>query len=141
VYIGVRESKQRIRLYSRIGERIPLYCSGVGKVLLSDLSQESIAEILRGVTWRSYTEKTVTNLDDLMMQIRHVKTVGYAIDNEELTKGVMCIAFPVRDSSSNIIAALSISGLVQNIESNETEIIEELRKASFEISRDLGFLC
>ena len=138
LYIGVQHSEQQVRLHSRIGERIPLYCSAVGKVLLSGLSPECIAELLSDCTWHKYTDNTITNLADLQKEIATVKEAGYAIDDQEITVGVKCIAVPIHNFLGDIVAALSVAGLVQNIDSIEDKVLEALREVGRQISHDLG---
>ena len=102
VYIDKVESTvSSIRMVSRVGSRIPLYCSGVGKALLAELPDPEIEDIWNSSEITSLTPYTVTSLSDLMDRIRGVREAGYAMDDEENEEGVRCIAVSIPDSTRN----------------------------------------
>ena len=79
VYIDKVESfASSIRMVSRVGSRIPLYCSGVGKALLADLTDREIGEIWRNSQIRRLTPRTITELPVLMERVEQVRRDGYA---------------------------------------------------------------
>ena len=74
VYIDkVESSASSIRMVSRVGSRIPLYCSGVGKALLAELSDEEIRAIWEASRIRRLTPYTITSLDELMERVGEVR--------------------------------------------------------------------
>ena len=107
VYLHKIESKgYGIRLFSEVGKSFPLHCTGMGKAILSFLSEPVVADILKGEL-HAYTEKTITDADKIVKELKRIRERGYAIDREEITRGLMCVAAPVFDQNGQVIAAVS----------------------------------
>jgi IclR family acetate operon transcriptional repressor len=92
------------------GDRLPLYCTGVGKAILSQLSEDRMAAILGPYPLEKYTEFTCTDPDDIIKEVRRARELGYGIDSEEFEVGLTCYAMPLRIPSSDFVGAISISG-------------------------------
>src|SRR5699024_3847325 len=105
VYIDKVESRRSLRMYSQIGKTAMLHCTGVGKMMLADLSDEEIKAIVSEVGLKKFTENTFTNIDDFMEEINFIQKNGYSLDREEHETGIYCIAVPIRDYTGKTIAA------------------------------------
>ena len=95
-----------IRLHSEVGKTFPLHCTAMGKVMLA----YSDASTIRRVTGRkleSYTERTITDAKKLRSELQQIADNGYAIDNEEITRGLVCVAAPIFGLDGKIIGAMS----------------------------------
>ncbi|MBQ1281776.1 MAG: IclR family transcriptional regulator [Oscillospiraceae bacterium] len=110
VYLVKKESPHSMRICTRTGQRLPMYCSAVGKVILAGLPAEEREEILRGFDYHAYTEFTRTTAETLRQDLADALRDGYALDREELEYGLICIAVPIRNRSGRPIAAISCSG-------------------------------
>lgn len=138
IYIDKVESEGQHIYYSYIGKRIPLHCTGAGKVLLSDLSDEAISDLF-SFPLPSFTVNTIEEKEDLLREIHIAKDRGWAEDSQELELGLACIAVPVRDHRGKIVAAISSSALAISFDSDKkSKLIEGLQKTSMKISRQLG---
>jgi len=94
------------RLHSEIGKSFPLHCTAMGKILLS----HSNATTVRRVTSRklkSFTPNTITNANKLRHELKQIAANGFAVDDEEITRGFVCIAAPVFGVDGNIAGAIS----------------------------------
>lgn len=142
VYIEKVDIVQSIRLYSQIGKRIPVYCSALGKVLLSSESIEKQRQVLDSIKLKSFTENTITDRMALEIELYKTKQMGWAVDNEEHEEGVRCIAAPVRDFTGKVIAALSISGDKNSINIVKHEyLVKSVIEAAEGISKCMGCTC
>ncbi|MBS6194923.1 MAG: IclR family transcriptional regulator [Clostridiales bacterium] len=113
VYICKEESTQNsVRMVSKVGSRIPLYCSGVGKAMMADMSPDKIAAIWKKSEKKALTSHTITNYEDFLSCLTEVRRNGYALDNEENELGVRCIAVSLPDFSGSSCYAVSISAPV-----------------------------
>lgn len=93
VYIDKIESnKNSIQMVSRIGNRIPLYCSGVGKAMLAEMDKNRVKELWKNSDIIKKTKNTITSYTQFMKVLDEVRKNGYALDNEENEQGVRCIA-------------------------------------------------
>ena len=141
VYIDKVESNvSSIRMVSRVGSRIPLYCSGVGKALLAELPDQEIREIWNSSEIVSLTPYTVTKFQDLMERIGTVRKVGYAMDDEENEEGVRCIAVSIPDYHKEPVYALSISAPVSRMtDARIAELAVDVLAFKKELEKTLGF--
>ncbi len=117
IYIDKVESQSNtVRLVSRIGKRIPLYCSGVGKAILADLSSDDAADIWNHSSIDALTRHTITTYDHFSAELEQIRQRGYALDNEENEIGVRCIAASVTDPHSREHYAFSISAPISRMD-------------------------
>lgn len=135
IYIAQRLSGQMMKTFVQLGKRSPVHCTGVGKVLISDLSKEAVEQIVNRHGLKKYTANTITTLEELWEELERVKINRYAIDQEEREDGVVCIATPVYNQIQKITAAISISGPTSRIKAKDlSNIVGLLNKYSRLIS-------
>lgn len=131
--------QQLVRMSSCVGLRNPMYCTGVGKSILAQLPQAQVEEIWRNTQVCAYTEKTITDLDELLAHLALVRQRGYAIDDEEHEQGVRCIAVAIRNSFHLPVAAISVSAPASRLDdATMTQLYPQLAAISSELSRMLG---
>jgi IclR family transcriptional regulator, pca regulon regulatory protein len=108
LYIA-RASHQRVMSINlRIGSRLPLYCSSMGRVLLAGFDDDEVRRILERTPLLRHTPSTIVDIDELIELVRAVRRDGYAIVDQELEAGLRSIAVPALDKRGNAIAALNI---------------------------------
>ncbi|AJF05780.1 IclR family transcriptional regulator [Geoalkalibacter subterraneus] len=141
VYLDVVETNLTVRVVSRVGSRMPAYCTAAGKVHLAFMSDEEIDSILPNREFKKFTDNTITDREALRKELRTVEERGYAIDDEELDLGVRCVAAPIRDYTRRIVGAISVSGPSMRIndERIEKEIVPLVLESAEELSTRLGF--
>lgn len=140
IYVLMHETSHTVRIFPRLGQRLPAYCTASGKAQLAYESHDRLAQIFRHFPMRRLTENTVTNLEVLERHLQEVARRGYAVDDEELEYGVRCVAAPVRDYSHRVVAAVGLSGPVSRfpIERIEQELVPLVKEAGIKISQRLG---
>jgi DNA-binding IclR family transcriptional regulator len=141
VYLDKIESTRSLRVVmsSRPGSHAPLYCTGIGKILLSGMGDHQFRDYLKTLKFSGYTENTITDASALLTEIDRIREQGYAEDNEEHEDGVYCIAAPVRGPGGNIAAAFSVSiPSVRKAEALDSGLVNDVKKASEGISRAAG---
>lgn len=109
VYVLKIESKHTIRMFSRVGRRIPLYCTAIGKVLLAHAHSEERSAILSAIRLVAHTPRTLTSRAALEAELGKVRRQGFALDTEEHELGIRCIGAPVFGHTGEVVAALSAS--------------------------------
>ncbi|HYL80875.1 MAG TPA: IclR family transcriptional regulator [Candidatus Acidoferrum sp.] len=110
VYLDKLESLEAygIKLYSSIGKRFPLHCTGMGKVLLAGMPKAARRKILARKL-ETFTPNTITDPLALEKELNTVRRCGYALDREEITRGIMCVAAPIRNGEGETVAAISVA--------------------------------
>lgn len=139
VYIDQVVSRSIIRGVPSVGSRLGLHCTAAGKVLLGFRAQEEIRQTLRGLRLRRMTPKTITDPAKLRRELNRVRLQGFAIDDEETELGGCCVAAPVYGRERRVLAAVSIMGPTQRVNSGSIpRFAKMVRVAAWEISRALG---
>jgi IclR family KDG regulon transcriptional repressor len=139
VYIDKIESEYSMRTCTRIGQRLPFYCTANGKAIFAHYSQEALKGILDHLEFQKVAPHTVSSLERLKADLDQVRREGYAQDNEELEQGLCCYAAPIFDRMGAPVAAVSISGPAARMtgERERAEMLAALKSCAAEISRML----
>lgn len=135
VYLDKFEAHQSLRMHSQIGRSAPVYCTGVGKAILSGLSDEAFENLANSLTFKSFTEHTITNVDDLRRDRAASIARGYAIDAEEHETGIRCAAAPIKDQSGALLGGVSVTAPAYRI--NE-KIYEQWTRWVQRTAADIG---
>lgn len=139
LYLDVLESPHNFRMASQIGARRPAHCTGLGKTLLAWQPEDARGDILAGKL-EKLTPHSLTRLADITAELERIHKQGYALDNEEAVVGARCVAAPVRDSSGNVAAGVSVSGPITRMTHARTaELAKSVKRAALEISRRLSY--
>ncbi|GAA4902294.1 IclR family transcriptional regulator [Stackebrandtia albiflava] len=94
LYLASRESRDSVRIVSRVGRRLPAHLTALGQALLAQLTESEVAQILPGEL-ESYTAATITDHDALHAELEQVRVRGWAAEREQGTAGVACVAATV----------------------------------------------
>ena len=151
VYLGVKngrnviylvhcDSTKEVRINGRVGGEYPLNCSAPGKVLLSYSESDDIKAYFNDPISKM-TENTIVDYSHFISEAINIRQSGYAVDNEEFAKGIICIASPVFDFDGRIVACVGLSTLTlyDSIHSLTNKKLELLKGVADEISKNLGY--
>jgi len=114
-----------LRVVDRVGAVRPIYCSAVGKVLLAWASTDEREVIVQALKFKAYTPRTIRDRGRLTKELVRVRQQGYAFDDEEMARGVRCIAAPVFVFPGQVAAAIGIAGPAARI---SRQVLERLAK-------------
>lgn len=134
VYIDKVESRQRIRMFSAIGKRGPLHCTGVGKAMAAFLKPEHIARLLPLLPMKGFTESTITDRDAFLRHMEEIRRRGYAQDLEEHEAGIRCAAAPIFDYREEVVASISVTAPSLRL---TLERLDEFAPAVVEAAREI----
>jgi len=133
-YVAQAPSAHTMRLFTEVGRKVDLHCTGVGKAMLSTLSDDAVRTIAARTGLAPRTSYTVTDVDDLLAQLDEARRVGFAMDEQEQELGVRCVAVPIA-LSGDIVFAVSVSGPTQRMSAELIErAVPRLRAAAAEIA-------
>jgi IclR family transcriptional regulator, KDG regulon repressor len=139
VYIEHIESNRMLRTFTIRGNRVPLYCTGVGKVFCAYMDKEEMRHLVTGPL-KKLTENTITDLPAFEKELAKIKLEGLAMDNGEMEIDVRCIAAPVFDATGITVASVSISGPYTRLsEARLKELKPIVKNYAMEISHAMGF--
>jgi IclR family acetate operon transcriptional repressor len=141
VYIHQVEAQHSIRMFTQLGARAPLHCTGVGKILIAWQHEDQLERLLGGRRYQAFTSKTITSLKDILVELDQVREQGFAIDDEEREPGVRCVTAPVHDKHSAVVAALSVSAPTTRFPKKQLPLwSREVVAAANRVSSRLGYV-
>jgi len=139
VVIDHVESTESVRQSLSVGNRAPVYCTGIGKVMLAWCDKQQQADIVKRISFARLTPNTITEVPQLMAELEQISEQGYAIDDEEHFLGMRCIAAPIVDSTGQAIAGISITTPKFRTNSSQLQAWRDpLVAAAAEVSRRLA---
>lgn len=145
VYVGrarsFKRGQHKIDNNVRVGSRSPAYCTALGKVLLANLPAAVQDEIVYEIDLKRRTANTITTKKALRAELEHVREEGLAVSDQEQHDGLIAIATGVRDSSRNVVAAISLAAHVSMISLEEMvdALSAHLTSTADQISARLGY--
>jgi IclR family acetate operon transcriptional repressor len=110
IYLDRAEADRSLRMRSIPGDRLPLYCTGVGKAILSLLPEDRVRAILGAGPLPKINESTMTDPEEVVEEAKKARESGYGLDREEYEVGITCMAKPLRLPGSDFAGAISVSG-------------------------------
>ena len=139
VYIAKADSKQPIQMYSRIGARVPMYSTALGKAILAHSSSTIVDQVLHG-NLVARTPNTITSPHTLLTELERVRSQGFAIDDQENEVGVCCVGAPIFDYNAKVIGAISVSGPADRMaKERHVKLGPIVADAALQLSRRMGY--
>ena len=126
------EGKKEFNINAAPGIKIPLMAGAVGKVFLSELNEKDLLNFLKSKRLPKYTDKTITDLEEMVKEIKKVKELGYATDFEEYLPGVVAVAVPVY-FDERIIGAMWVAGFSSQFDEKLLKKAKEMLKSASKI--------
>ena len=133
------ESREIMRSLTKVGGRVAMVASGVGKAVLATYSDEDVSAIIRHHGMPRLTEKSIVRPSDLFKELAKVRRDGYAIDDEEACMGLRCIASVVFNDCGEPLAAISVSGMTGRLTDDRLPMLgQTVREVAAELTAALG---
>jgi DNA-binding IclR family transcriptional regulator len=99
-----------LRVVDRVGAKRPIYASAVGKVLLAWAPEDEREALIGSLKLKALAPRTITDRAKLRKELVRVRALGYALDDEEMARGVRCVAAPVFALPGRVAAAIGVAG-------------------------------
>ncbi len=121
LFLSQVETHASIRAFFPPGTLSPMHASGIGKALLAYMDAERLERILTTTELQAFTPRTIIRPRTLRDDLALVRTLGFAVDNEEKNAGMRCIAAPVFDLNREAVAGISVSGPTSRVSAESVE--------------------
>ncbi len=139
IHIDKIDSLEVLRMDSALGDKAPAYCTGLGKAILAFLPAHELSHYLDNNELKSLAPNTITERQEFMTELERIRKNRFAVDDEEMTIGLRCIAAPIFDHNAYPAYAISISGPAMRLTHRALEDMREtLLTASLELSKTMG---
>jgi IclR family KDG regulon transcriptional repressor len=141
VYLDVEEANQTVKVANRVGWRLPIHCTAIGKAQIAFVSEEELEKLGVLDNMDKFTENTIVDKAAFIKHLKDVAKRGYAVDNEEYNPGVRCVGVPIRDYTGRVVGGISVSGpsFRMTDEVLKGKIIPVVKEAGGNVSKRLGF--
>ena len=133
------ESREIMRSLTKVGGRVAMVASGVGKAVLATYSDADVSAIIHHHGMPRLTEKSIVRPGDLFKELEKVRRQGFAIDDEEACMGLRCIAAVVYNDCAEPLAAISVSGMTSRLTDERLPMLgQTVRDVAAELTVALG---
>ena len=141
VYLDVEEPNQMVTVANRVGWRLPIHCTAIGKAQIAFVSEEELEKLGVLDNMDKFTENTIVDKAAFIKHLKDVAKRGYALDNEEYNPGVRCVGVPIRDYRGRVVGGISVSGPSFRMTDAvlKRKIIPVVKEAGGNVSKRLGF--
>ncbi len=141
IYMDHIETSYNLRLFTQVGRSVPLHCTGVGKIFLANMTDDELKRYMNNRSLIRFTPNTITETEQLEKELALIRRDDIAIDNEEMERGVKCVAAPVKSINGYTVACVSISGPSARIDGAiELFLKSAVKDCALKISQELGYM-
>ena len=134
------EARDKLRIVSDVGARLPIYCTSQGKVFLASRPPQEAECLLRRLSLAPFTPYTVTDVQELMQELDACRANGYAIENGEYKIGLRSVSAPIHDVTGEVRYAIGVVGMFRQVYSEDFLLATRLVcEAGSAISRAIGY--
>lgn len=133
--VGKREHDGPVRVVQDVGARRPLHCTAVAKAILPWLPTPELAGLLARMRFERHTAKTIVTRAAFQAELRRIRSVGYAVDDEEHIEGIRCMAMPVFGHTGQVLGSICTLGPKSRMSYQK---LRELRQPLAELSRQMS---
>jgi len=133
------ESREIMRSVTKVGGRVPMVASGLGKALLSTYSEEDVFAIIQREGMPRLTSKSIVRAGELCKSLHDIRQQGYSVDDEEALIGLRCVSAVVYDDCSEPLAAISVSGKASRVSHDRLPVLGKLvQEVAAELTKALS---
>ncbi|HTV03438.1 MAG TPA: IclR family transcriptional regulator [Luteitalea sp.] len=128
------------RIATWVGKRMDAHCTSLGKCLIAHIPEEDVDRLIADRGLLRHNEYTIVSPARLKQELTRVRTLGYALDDQEEELGGRCVGAPVWNRDGRIVAAVSISGNTDRITADTLDdFVRRVRQTAEAISSELGY--
>jgi IclR family transcriptional regulator, acetate operon repressor len=133
------ESREIMRSVTKVGGRVPMVASGLGKALLATYSEQDVFAIIQRDGMPRLTSKSIVRAGELCKSLHDIRRQGYSVDDEEALIGLRCVSAVVYDDCSEPLAAISVSGEASRVPNDRLPVLGKLlQEVAAELTMALG---
>jgi len=141
LYVERIMSDYLVNVNVNVGDRLPVYCASMGKVILAYLPESRLEKILTSINFVPRTDKTIVSRSELLKELEQIRANGFAINDEELEKGLRAVAAPIFNYTGEAFAATNIAWTTARHPDRAAfaDYAQQIVAAAKQISRLMGY--
>jgi IclR family transcriptional regulator, acetate operon repressor len=110
VFVAQVQCHEMMRTLVKLGSRVPLHASGVGKALFAALPDLQVDAILKVRGLPRITDNTIVAVETMWAALRVIRQRGYSFDDEEHARSTRCVGAAIYDEHAEPLGAISLAG-------------------------------
>lgn len=139
LFVSQVETHSNIRAFFPPGSVSEMHASGIGKALLAFMPADRRNRVLQGRKLTAFTTHSLTDKSILEQDLEATQARGFAVDRDEKSLGMRCIAAPVYDANGEAVAGISVSGPTSRISDDDiARLGDQVAKAARDLSTAMG---
>jgi len=140
VFLDMLEGSAYLRATVKLGTRVRMHCTAIGKAVLAAFPEKLLLEYLNEGPLVALTQHTITNRTELIRDLTITRERGYSLDCEENVEDVRCVGAPIYARGGKVIAGVSISTHTVRVDMDKLEYYGVLiHRTALKISRRMGY--
>jgi len=141
IYVDHIDSQHAIKVNAKVGGQYPAHTVGIGKAIMAYLPSKQVEALYKDREMAVRTPNTISSLTALQAELAKVKKRGYAVDNEECSPGLFCLAAPIFDASGFPVAGISTGFPLyrHSAVAEQKKMAEIVRQLAGRLSEALGY--
>ena len=140
VFLDMLEGSAYLRATVKLGTRVRMHCTAIGKAVLAAFPEKLLLEYLNEGPLMALTPHTITNRTELIRDLTITRERGYSLDCEENVEDVRCVGAPIYARGGKVIAGVSISTHTVRVDMDKLEYYGVLiHRTALKISRRMGY--
>ena len=142
IIVAKAEPHNKLQMTSRVGLTVPAHCTAQGKTLLAFSTPERVDSLISNKGLTRFTPNSICTMNHFIDELARIRNQGYAVDQSEHEKHLVCVGVPILDRNGSLVAALSITGTVVDFpdEPSLARVLPKLESSRDEIRIELGYL-
>lgn len=109
----------------QVGSYFYLHNTAAGKAIMAEWSTEKVRAVVEKWGLPADTELTITDVDELLAELRRTRERGYGVNDQEIMEGFQSLGAVVRTPDDEILGGLSIGGPTYRMEPR-SEVVDRL---------------
>jgi IclR family KDG regulon transcriptional repressor len=120
--VDIVESTRNLKITAHIGARLPLLVGATGKIFMAIMEDQQADQFIRTMKLRRDTERSITDPERYIEEVRKARDCGYALDDGEYIQGVRAVAASIH-AQGQPMSAIWVVGFTQSMATEEMETI------------------
>lgn len=119
VFIERVDGRGAVRIHATLGQRESPHATGAGKAILAQLDEAVVLRVLGEAGLPRHTATTITSVPAFLLELERIRLMGFGVDNEEESEGIVCVGAPIFDHQHACTGAISLTGLKVDMSEGE----------------------
>lgn len=116
VYLDRVECRWPLRNHLTPGSKAPVYCTGIGKLMLAYMPRRERDNLLAGIEFTAFTPNTLSDPGRLKQELEIIRAEEVSCNNQEYIAGMVAVAVPIRAEDGRVVAGLALEAPIVRLD-------------------------